>query len=653
MNGISCTTIMEYDRRDEQLPGCERIIGELRDLAYEHFVIDLEGYPDGLRFVQTTRKDGKYLIELRYEEENGPRMLRKEGLGLPETLETFRAVCLRAEIPEEGWTDVTEEILGKGEEGLDGSGDDDDIPFDPEPEDSGDAEEDTDGEEDADGEEDSEEDPEPVDVLALKRPWQKAIDTIRFEYCCNENLSILEVEAHWNYVKIFINGKEILEILKGLMIPDKRKVYYEFGGDYAHRAGDLYHDLIEAFTPGTYMAKNGIEILCCAGCGQDGCWSCVAEPSFTEETVSWRVCWHYGSPLRFRFDREQYLQAIEDLRDQMDRANAYDRLKETFRKADEGDREAMAEAVIEMTIKGIVAKEADREIRERYMGYLHSLAAEDETKWLVMLGDAYRLGYNESKDPGQAEHYFMRAAELGEDFGNECIGEMYYEGDFGAPDYGKAWKYFTKDGNKKSPCTAYRMAEMYRLGRYVDEDPEKAYTAYGWIVNDGTPGAEKDDYYWRACFRMAQMRFYGKGVKRDMLEAAELMKKAERLACERKGDVSDVGIDPAEFGGMLDLIRHMEEKHAGESENVRRHGFDHKDTVVYPEEKTEGAHLCPVCGKSKFRGWEHISQTCGVCGWEELPKSERKTHPEKSPSLGAARIVYLAKQWTEENGEKA
>ena len=66
---------------------------------------------------------------------------------------------------------MTEEILGKGEEGLDGSGDDDDIPFDPEPEDSGDAEEDTDGEEDADGEEDSEEDPEPVDVLALKRPW--------------------------------------------------------------------------------------------------------------------------------------------------------------------------------------------------------------------------------------------------------------------------------------------------------------------------------------------------------------------------------------------------------------------------------------------------------------------------------------------------
>ena len=63
MNGISCTTTMAYEKRNEQLPGCERIIGELRDLAYEHFVIDLEGYPDGLRFVQTTRKDGKYLIE--------------------------------------------------------------------------------------------------------------------------------------------------------------------------------------------------------------------------------------------------------------------------------------------------------------------------------------------------------------------------------------------------------------------------------------------------------------------------------------------------------------------------------------------------------------------------------------------------------------
>ena len=99
MNGISCTTTMAYEKRNEQLPGCERIIGELRDLAYEHLVIDLEGYPGGLRFIQTTRDEDGYVVELRREEEDGPRVLRKEGLGLAETLETFRSVCLRAEVP--------------------------------------------------------------------------------------------------------------------------------------------------------------------------------------------------------------------------------------------------------------------------------------------------------------------------------------------------------------------------------------------------------------------------------------------------------------------------------------------------------------------------------------------------------------------------
>lgn len=643
MNGISCTTTMAYEKRNEQLPGCERIIGELRDLAYEHLVIDLEGYPDGLRFVQTTRKDGKYLIEFRYEEENGPRMLRREGLSLPETLETFRAVCLRAEILEEGWTDVTEEILGKGEEGPGGGDDEDDIPFDPEPEDGGDAEE------DADGEEDAETEPEAVDAPAERRPWRKTTDTIRFELCRKD--PVFDAEVHDDYVKIHINGKEILEILDGLATQWNRDC--EFGDGYVHCSAErLYGELTEAFTPGTCASDNGIEILCCAQCGQARCWPCVAEAACTEETVSWLVSWHYGSPLFFRFDREQYLWAIEDLRGRMERAKAYEGLRETLRKADGGHPGAMADAVIEMAVKDIVSAEADRKIRERYMRYLQKLSREGEARWLIMLGDAYRMGYTGRKEPGEAERCFRRAAEDGEAFGNECIGEMYYEGDFGAPDYEKAWTYFTKDGNKKSLCTAYRMAEMYRLGRHVDADFGKAYAAYGWIVNDGTPGAEKDNYYWRACFRMAQLRFYGKGVERDMLEAAELMKKAERLVRERRGDVSDAGIDPAEFGGMQALIRHMEEKHAGESENVRRHGFVHEDTVVYPEEEAESAHLCPVCGKWKFRG-DTYRETCGVCGWKELSEMAKMDHPEEAASLGAARMEYLTKQRAEENGEKA
>ena len=130
MNGISCETWMEYGDRNEQLPGCERVIRKMRVLAFEHLVIDLEGYPGGLRFIQTTRDEDGYVVELRREEEDGPRVLRKEGLGLAETLETFRSVCLRAEVPEGGWEDVTEELLGDGgEDGAEDGPEPDDIPF--------------------------------------------------------------------------------------------------------------------------------------------------------------------------------------------------------------------------------------------------------------------------------------------------------------------------------------------------------------------------------------------------------------------------------------------------------------------------------------------------------------------------------------------
>ena len=149
------------------------------------------------------------------------------------------------------------------------------------------------------------------------RPEGKSVDSIRFRLCRKKDP--YGPEVHWEYVLIFINGEEILDLLKRRMSPSMLERYRGTAG-YAHnRFSWLYRGLTSAFTPGTYAAECGFEILCCGACGEPGCSSPQVDFEITEESVVWNLGWRYGKPLRFRFDREQYLDALEDLRRQGER----------------------------------------------------------------------------------------------------------------------------------------------------------------------------------------------------------------------------------------------------------------------------------------------------------------------------------------------
>ncbi len=90
------------------------IIKGLRNLAYEHLVVELNGFPDNLRFIQTIRQDDEktFMIEIGLKAGKKTRLYRLEDVAESDCIEIFRSVCLDAALPEmTAWEDVTEAAL--------------------------------------------------------------------------------------------------------------------------------------------------------------------------------------------------------------------------------------------------------------------------------------------------------------------------------------------------------------------------------------------------------------------------------------------------------------------------------------------------------------------------------------------------------------
>lgn len=172
--------------------------------------------------------------------------------------------------------------------------------------------------------------------------------------------------------------------------------------------------------------------------------------------------------------------------------NLYDLL----RRADEGNLDAMEDAVAVLSVEGYTDDDPDGEIAARQVSYLKKLAEAGKPFAYIMLADAYKNGNGVAMDTVEAIRLYERAVENGIRFGNECIGMIYYEGGGGIPqDFRKAYEYFTRDEGRKSACTYYSLGEMYRKGLYVEKDDMKACEQYGLIVNADGPYPEMDDYY--------------------------------------------------------------------------------------------------------------------------------------------------------------
>ncbi len=87
-------------------------------------------------------------------------------------------------------------------------------------------------------------------------------------------------------------------------------------------------------------------------------------------------------------------------------------------------------------------------------------------------GDMMWLGgyYYEQKRFDLALKYYEMAAAMDYDEAYECLGYIWYYGRTGERDYKKAFEYFSKMMDKGNLVAAYKVADMYKNGYYVDKD---------------------------------------------------------------------------------------------------------------------------------------------------------------------------------------
>ena len=211
--------------------------------------------------------------------------------------------------------------------------------------------------------------------------------------------------------------------------------------------------------------------------------------------------------------------------------------RQTVEDANNGDVKAKWDLVNYIAVYEAKEYSDEYDIDKLYYDNLCDLAKEEDTAAYIMLAGAILHGTGCKQNTEEAISWYEKAAEKGEGFGNECIGEIYYFGKYKEQDYKKAYEYFTKDDGKKSYCTLYYLGEMYRQGLYVEKDIIQAYEYYKKIVYDqGEIKGSIDDYYWRACYRMAYANHYGEGTEIQLGRAIEVLCEAMLSYKENKDD---------------------------------------------------------------------------------------------------------------------
>lgn len=119
-------------------------------------------------------------------------------------------------------------------------------------------------------------------------------------------------------VEIYINDTELVDILYEI----ERQYASEEGhpnlaGAYGHNTPkELVDNLLEASAD---CHEDGVELLCCSGCGFSGCWSILVYIKYDADYVHWYKFehnhrnWKYN--ISYKFDRIEYEKALKELRD--------------------------------------------------------------------------------------------------------------------------------------------------------------------------------------------------------------------------------------------------------------------------------------------------------------------------------------------------
>lgn len=101
------------------------------------------------------------------------------------------------------------------------------------------------------------------------------------------------------------------------------------------------------------------------------------------------------------------------------------------------------------------------------LGYL--IDTTGDARYMMQLGGYYY----EIRQFNLARKYYEMAAELGNTDAYAGLGYIYYYGRTGKPDYQKAFQYYQLAKDAGDIQCAYKLADMYRNGYYVEKDEKK------------------------------------------------------------------------------------------------------------------------------------------------------------------------------------
>lgn len=98
--------------------------------------------------------------------------------------------------------------------------------------------------------------------------------------------------------------------------------------------------------------------------------------------------------------------------------------------------------------------------------------------------------YYEERNFDLALKYYEMAAEYKNDGAYECLGYIWYYGRTGTRDYEKAFNYFKLAKEAGNIVAAYKLADMYKNGYFVEKD----YDAYCKIIEELYPKVKNCQY---------------------------------------------------------------------------------------------------------------------------------------------------------------
>ncbi len=153
------------------------------------------------------------------------------------------------------------------------------------------------------------------------------------------------------------------------------------------------------------------------------------------------------------------------------------------------------------------------------------LVRNSDTEAMIELGGYYYGIQNYDL----AYTYYQMAADMGSEYGYLGLGYIFYYGRLGAPDYQRAFEAYSKAADLGNVNAAYKVADMYKNGYYVN----KSYNTYKTMIQKLFSKAKRFQYvgqpYPEIALRLAEIR-ESEGKKKD---AANLYFSARRFLDQR------------------------------------------------------------------------------------------------------------------------